>query len=151
MVTIRNIIFFLDLVKLHGLQSPAFPHGLPYRSQPLGRNILLKPEVVVKVMISTDTADNTIQRYRSDPAISGVEGRFFFLLGLEAFYLWRAVILPAAIDYLKKPSNNHQLQNNPGIVNTLLGTEGGIFGTSFEKILKSPRRSGKRWVSLWWA
>jgi hypothetical protein len=46
---------------------------------------LLKPEAIVKVLISTDTADNTIQRYRLDPAISGVEGGFFFLLDLEAF------------------------------------------------------------------
>jgi hypothetical protein len=36
-------------------------------------------------MISTDTADNTIQRHRLDPAISGVEGCFFFLLDLEVF------------------------------------------------------------------
>ncbi|MGD9056866.1 MAG: hypothetical protein PVJ41_04015 [Desulfobacterales bacterium] len=46
---------------------------------------MLKPEAIVKVLISTDTADNTIQRYRLDPAISGVEGGFFFLLDLEAF------------------------------------------------------------------
>jgi hypothetical protein len=58
-------------------------------------------------MISTDTADNTIQRYRLDAAISGVEGCFFFLLDLEAFNFWRSVILPAlisaAIEYLKEP------------------------------------------------
>jgi hypothetical protein len=58
-------------------------------------------------MISTDTADNTIQWYRLDPAISGVEGCFFFLLDLKAFNFWRSVMLPALIttatEYLKEP------------------------------------------------
>jgi hypothetical protein len=58
-------------------------------------------------VISTDAANNTIQRYRLDPAISGIEGRFFFLLDLEAFNFLQSVFLPAlmttAIEYLKEP------------------------------------------------
>jgi hypothetical protein len=76
------------LEQLHRLQRLTFPHGLPDPLQSLGRNILHKPEAVVKVMISTDTADNTIQRYRLDPVISGVEGGFFFLYRKKYYELF---------------------------------------------------------------